>query len=118
VAATPVSSQAYGVGLVRGDNWRAGDRLSFALNTPLHARTGTLRYSVVTGITEQGDPIYGTHTVNLAPTAREWTMETRYATRLSRDASLSAAAVLRMNPDHDAGAPSQLVLGLRYSLSF
>ncbi len=117
-AATPVWSQAYGVGLVRADAWRPGDRLSFAVNTPLHARAGTLRYGVVTGVTADGEPIYGTHTVNLAASAHEWTMETRYATRLGRQASLSAAAVLRVNPDNDATAPSQLVLGLRYNLGF
>lgn len=118
LAATPVQAQAYGLGLVRADNWRDGDRLSLALHAPLHARSGSLRYSVVTGVTAQGEPIYGTHTVQLAPTAREWTMETRYATRLSLDATLSAAAVLRMNADNDASAPAQLVMGLRYSLRF
>jgi hypothetical protein len=117
-AATPVWSQAYGLGLVRSDSWRVGDRLSFALNAPLHARNGSLRYNVVTGVDDRGEPVYGTHTVNLAPTAREWTMETRYVTRLGSDASLSAAALLRMNADNDAEASSQLVLGLRYSLSF
>jgi hypothetical protein len=46
-SATAVWSQSQGLGIVRSDNWRGGDRLSFAFNTPLHARTGTLRYSVV-----------------------------------------------------------------------
>lgn len=117
-SSTPVLSQSYGLGLVRGDTWRQGDRLSFALQTPLHARTGTLRYSVVTGVTDEGAPIFGTHTVKLAPTAREWNLESRYVMRAGRDASLSAAAVLRVNPDHDADARPQLVMGLRYNLSF
>ena len=118
LAATGVQAQSYGIGLVRGDTWRNGDRLSFAVNAPLRARSGTLTYDVVTGVDNMGAPIYGRHLVNLAPTAQEWTMETRYATRVSRHASLSFAAALRVNPDHDGQAPSQLALGLRYSVGF
>jgi hypothetical protein len=84
----------------------------------LRARTGTLTYDVVTGVTDTGEPIYGTHTVNLAANAQEWTTEARYSTRLSQTASVSAVAAWRVHPDHDASAPSQLALGVRYSLAF
>lgn len=118
MSGTDVRADGYGVGLVRQDNWRPSDRLSFTINAPLRARSGTLTYSVVTGVDDAGEPVYGTHTVNLAPTAREWTMETRYAMRLTRTASLSAVAALRVHPDNDGSAPSQLALGLRFMQSF
>lgn len=119
MAGTDVRADGYGIGLVRHDNWRADDRLSFTLNAPLRARSGTLTYSVVTGVNEStGDPIYGTHTVNLSPTAREWTAETRYVTRLSTTSSVSAVAALRVHPDHDGSAPSQLALGVRFNQAF
>lgn len=119
MAGTDVRADGYGIGLVRQDNWRADDRLSFTLNAPLRARSGTLTYSVVTGVNEAtGDPIYGTHTVNLSPTAREWTAETRYVTRLSATTSVSAVAALRVHPDHDGSAPSQLALGVRFNQAF
>ncbi|MFZ2987042.1 S8 family peptidase, partial [Ideonella sp.] len=118
MAGTDVRADGYGIGLVRQDNWRADDRLSFTLNAPLRARSGTLTYSVVTGVNEVGDPVYGTHTVNLAPTAREWTAETRYVTRLSTTTSVSAVAALRVHPDHDGSAPSQLALGVRFNQAF
>lgn len=119
MAGTDVRADGYGIGLVRQDNWRADDRLSFTINAPLRARSGTLTYSVVTGVNEStGDPIYGTHTVNLSPTAREWTAETRYVTRLSTTSSVSAVAALRVHPDHDGSAPSQLALGVRFNQAF
>jgi hypothetical protein len=118
MAATAIQSQSYGVGVVHADNWRDGDRLSLSVNAPLRARTGTLTYDVVTGVTDTGEPIYGTHTVNLAANAQEWTTEARYSTRLSQTASVSAVAAWRVHPDHDASAPSQLALGVRYSLAF
>ena len=118
IEATAIRAQSYGVGIVRADNWRDGDRLSLAVNAPLRARSGTLTYEVVTGVTDTGEPIYGTHTVNLAANAQEWTTEARYSTRLSPTASVSAVAAWRVHPDHDASAPSQLALGVRYSLAF
>lgn len=117
--ATDIKADGYGIGLVRADNWRANDRLSFTLNAPLRARSGTLTYSVVSDVDQvTGEPIYSTHTVNLAPTAREWTAETRYATRLSASSSISAVAAVRVHPDHDASAPAQLAAGIRYNQSF
>ncbi|TAK99983.1 MAG: hypothetical protein EPO09_00345 [Aquabacterium sp.] len=117
--ATDIHADGYGIGLVRADNWRTDDRLSFTINAPLRARSGTLTYSVVSDVDQTtGEPIYGVHTVNLAPSAREWTAETRYSTRLSASSSISAVAALRVHPDHDASAPSQLAAGIRYNQSF
>lgn len=118
-SATDIRADGYGLGLVVANNWRADDRLSFTINAPLRARSGTLNYSVVADVDPStGNPIYATHTVNLAPTAREWTAETRYATRLTATSSISAVAALRMHPDHDANAPAQLAAGVRFNQSF
>lgn len=118
VDATDIRADGYGVGLVRSDTWRTNDRLSFTINAPLRARSGTLTYSVVNGVDEAGDPIYGTHTVNLSPTAREWTFETRYVTRLGQDASISAVTAVRVHPDHDASATPQVAMGVRFNRAF
>ncbi|HEX5356718.1 MAG TPA: S8 family serine peptidase [Aquabacterium sp.] len=119
VDATDIKADGYGLGLVRADNWRADDRLSFTINAPLRARSGTLSYSVVNDVDQiTGEPIYGVHTVNLAPTAREWTVETRYSTRLTASSSVSAVAAVRVHPDHDASAPSQLAAGIRFNQAF
>ncbi|MBI5924907.1 MAG: S8 family serine peptidase [Aquabacterium sp.] len=118
-SATDIRADGFGLGLVVANSWRADDRLSFSINAPLRARSGTLNYSVVADVDPNtGAPIYATHTVNLAPTAREWTAETRYATRLTATSSISAVAALRVHPDHDANAPAQLAAGVRFNQSF
>lgn len=119
LSGTPVASDAWGLGLVKTDTWRRGDRLSLALHAPLRARSGSLTYSVVTGVNpDDGSPVYGTHTVNLRPAKREMVAEARYVTYLSNQSSLTAVAAYRQHPDHDATAASQTALGVRYQLAF
>ena len=119
LSATGIRSKGFGVGLLRADTWRPGDRLSMMLNAPLRASAGTLNYQVIDSVNpEDGSPHYAMHTVQLRPDAREWVLELRYQARLSASSSLTAAAAHRQNPDHDATAPSQIALGLRYQLSF
>jgi len=119
VHATSVRSKGFGVGLIRANTWQAGDRLSFMVNAPLRASAGTLSYQVIDSVNpDDGTPHYAMHTVQLRPQAREWITEVRYQTRLSAHSTLTAAAAHRQNPDHDATAPSQVALGLRYQWSF
>lgn len=119
MSATGVRAKGFGLGLLRADTWREGDRLSLMLNAPLRASAGTLNYQVIDSVNpEDGSPHYAMHTVQLRPDAREWVLEMRYQARLSPRSSLSAAAAMRQHPDHDATAPSQIALGLRYQLSF
>lgn len=118
VGATDIQADAFGLGLVKADTWRQGDRWSLTLNAPLRASSGTLTYSVVTGVDENGTPSYGSHTVNLRATAREMLAETRYVTRLSLNSTLSAVMSLRHHPDNDASAADQIVVGTRFDLQF
>jgi hypothetical protein len=118
ISATAVRSDGFGVGLIKADTWRPGDRLSFTLNAPLRASSGSLSYSVVTGVSEEGEPTYGTHVVNLQATAREMLAETRYVTRLTANSTISAVMSLRHHPDNDASAPDQVVVGSRFDLLF
>jgi hypothetical protein len=119
LSATSVRADAWGLGLVKANTWRTGDRLSFTLNAPLAAKSGSMTYSVVDSVNpDDGSPVYGTRTVNLKPTARELVSEVRYSATLSKSSSITAAAAYRQNPDHDASAPSQVAVGVRYNLSF
>src|SRR5260221_14450127 len=96
-------SNAYGLGLLKTDSWRPGDRLSLMLQAPLSTRAGSLSLD--------GQP--GTQDINgtgLHPDAREWTLEPRYPARLSADSAVSAAAAYKQNPDHDATAASQMAV--------
>lgn len=118
-AATPVKSQGYGIGLVKGDTWRDGDRLSLTVQAPLAARSGRLNYEVVEGVDAQtGAPRFANRVVDLKAQAQEWLTEARYVTRLGRDTQITAVAAWRQNPDNDPSARPQLLLGARWQHSF
>jgi hypothetical protein len=119
ISATAVKATAFGLGLTKANTWRSGDRLSFTVNAPLSARSGSLTYSVVDSVDpDTGAPRYGQRTIDLKPKAREWVAESRYVTRLSADSTVTAVAAFRQNPDNDATAARQVVMGLRYNRSF
>lgn len=119
LSGTAVRADGWGIGLVKTDTWRTGDRLSVTLNAPLRARSGSLNYSVVESVNpDDGSPVYGTRTVNLAGSARELLAEMRYSARLSAGSTITAVAAYRQNPDHDDTAPSQTAIGVRYTLNF
>lgn len=115
---TGIRSNGYAFGVVKANTWRTGDRWSFTLNAPLRAQSGNLVYSVVDHVDDDGEAVYAQHVVNLKGTARELVAETRYLLRLSDTASITAAAALRMHADHEASAPTQRVIALRYTLKF
>lgn len=115
---TGIRSTGYGVGLVKADTWRSGDRWSFMINAPLRAKSGSLTYSVVDHVDDDGAPVYAKHVVDLKGTARELVAETRYTVRLSAYSSLTAAAAMRHHPDHDINARSETIVGVRYALTF
>lgn len=115
---TTIRSDAFGLGLIKADTWRPRDRLSFMLHAPLRARSGTLTYSVVDHVTEDGTPVYREQRVDLRGSARELVAETRYQLRLGPQAWLTAAAAWRHHPDHDAQARPETIVGLRYTLAF
>ncbi len=117
-----VQADAMGAGLSGQALWRDGDRLSLAWLAPLKARSGQWRYSVVTGVDDAGQPIYGQQTVNLGSGPREWQLDGHYQWRADADASANAqwtaALTWRVHPDHDGSAPSQWAGGLRYQRGF
>lgn len=103
---TTVAADSYGMGLLKTDTWRPGDRLSLTLLAPLAAQSGEAVHK------------RGTRLAQLQPDAREWTVETRYATQLPGDSTLTAAAAFKQNPDHDAEATNQMAVGVRYNRPF
>lgn len=104
-------ANAYGLGLLKTDTWRTGDRLSMTLQAPLSTRAGSL--------TLDGQPSTSDRAATgLQPDAREWTLETRYTARLSADSAVTAAAAYKQNPDHDATAANQMAVGVRYQRAF
>jgi hypothetical protein len=72
-----------------------------------------------TGRTGDGRVLSESRSVDLAPDAREISLEATYSFALDDDvASLAAGIFARFNPDHDGGAAPDFGIGLRYSLCF
>jgi Subtilase family len=118
LSASRMQADAMGAGLSAQALWRDGDRLSLAWLAPLKARNGQRRYSVVTGVDEAGEPVWGEQTVNLGSGAREWQLDGRYAWRDRADGQWLAALTWRVHPDHDGSAPNQWAGGVRYQRGF
>lgn len=117
--ATAIQANAYGMGMVRSDWIKTGDRLSLTVHTPLSARSGHLTYSVVQSVDETGSPQFGTQEVTLRPHAREWRTEARYTMPVRQwGGNLSAALSTRLHADNDDQAALQWVMGVRYQLTF
>jgi hypothetical protein len=121
-----IRANARGLGLSGRNLLQQDDQFSLAWLQPLKARSGQLNYSVVSGVDDEGQPLYGQQTVNLADGPREWQADVRYQWR-SGSASegtgwahglWTAALTLRVHPDHDASAPAQVAGGVRYQLPF
>lgn len=103
--------------------WRsAGDHLSLTLSVPARVRSGTLSSSGAVALTgEPGALPFGTALLNLHPNATERDVELRYTLRpagMARQGRLSAAIMWRVHPGHDAAAPAQYLLGVRYVQGF
>ena len=111
-------ADAMGVGLNAQGLWQRHDRFSVAWLAPLKVNSGTWRYSVVTGVDDSGNPVYGEQTVNLGAGSREWQLDTRYQWQTTADSRWTAALTWRVHPDHDSSAPSQWAGGVRYLRSF
>jgi len=118
VSGSSVRANAHGLGLSGRSLWQADDHLSLAWLMPLKASSGQLRYSVVTGVDDAGQPLYGEQTVNLGEGSREWQADARYQWRSGLPGFWTAAMTLRVHPDHDASAPAQWAGGVRYQQAF
>lgn len=115
--ASDIHSTAYGMGLVKSDAWKDGDRLSFSVSQPMRAVSGTMTLNVPTGMTDEGVETRETRTVSLASPARELMLEANYTAPLNRVSSIGFSLISRHSPGGMPG-PSENIAALRYSHAF
>jgi subtilisin family serine protease len=112
-------SAAWSLGLARQDILRDGDKLGLTLSMPLRTTSGTMQMTTaVSQSQEDGALQYATQSVSLRPTGMERDMELAYSTPMRSGGQLSALVQAKFQPGHDAQAPTQLGLGVKYVLSF
>ena len=113
-AASPLLSTGGGLALVARDVAVVGDGLSFGISQPLRVESGRFTLSVPTGRDFGGNVTRERRQVDAAPEGREFDVEIGYGRPLEGNARLDLKAHLRLDPAHDATAPPELGIGLRY----
>ena len=113
-----VSTAALSMGLSGHQLWEQGERIGLTLTIPNKVTQGAGSLSGAVLHREEGMLSYTARNLNLAPNATERDLELSYSRRVGEQGRVAAAMMLRMHPGHDAGAPHELLLGVRYSRKF
>ena len=117
--ASASSSMAWSLGLARQDILRDGDQLGFTLSMPLKTTSGSMQVTTaVAQSQEDGSLQYATQSLNLRPTGTQRDLELAYSTPMRLGGRLTALAQVKLQPGHDASAPTQFGLGVRYVHGF
>jgi hypothetical protein len=117
--ASASQTAAWSMGLARSDVLRSGDSLGLTVSMPLRAMTGSMQVTTASAQSqEDGALSYTTQSLSLSPSGVEKDIELAYARPSVLGGKLSAMAVVKLEPGHDAQAPAQLGVGMRYQKAF
>lgn len=117
--ATDSTSAAWSMGLARSDMFRTGDRLGLTVAMPLRVMTGSMQVTTATGQSqEDGSLSYSTESIALAPSGMQKNIELAYTRPAQFGGTVSAMAVVKLDPGHVAGAPAQYGVGVKYQTRF
>ena len=111
-------TEAMSVALVQRDTFIDGDGLSVSVSQPLRTRSGTISASLQSGVDADGNPVMSNRSFSLVPAGRELMTELVYRAPLGRDRSVSAVLAVRQQPNHDATAPIDAMVALRFRQLF
>ena len=118
-SASASSTAAWSLGLAQKDVLRSGDALGLTMAMPLKTISGSMQISTAVAQSQvDGSLEYATQSVSLQPTGTEKDLELAYATPMSFGGKLTAMAQVKLQPGHDAQAPTQFGLGVRYLRTF
>jgi hypothetical protein len=111
-------TEAMSVALVQRDTFINGDGLSMSVSQPLRTRSGKISASLQSGVDADGNPVMSNRSLSLVPAGRELMTELAYRAPLGRDRSVSAVLAVRQQPNHDATAPIDAMVALRFRQLF
>ena len=117
--ADQAASIAWSLGLRKSDVWRSGDQVGLSLSMPARTMGGQMRVTTATSQdASDGSLQYSQQSIDLSPSGMERRLELSYTRPVGAAASLGATARLTLEPNHDASAPAQTALGIRYTTRF
>jgi hypothetical protein len=113
-----VRTNAISMGLIGRNIVQNDDTVSVAMTMPMAVTSGTMNMNVATGVDITGKAHFTNVAASMVPDARERDFEMSYTFRPSKTSSMSLVGVTRMNAGNDASAPTDRVVGLRWSKTF
>lgn len=114
-----VRQMAWSLGVAREAVWRTGDKLGFSVSMPLRTMSGEMQVTTaVEQSQEDGSLRYEQQTLGLAPTGMQKDFTLSYQSPGVWGGTLAAQAFLKLEPGHDASAPAQMGVGLRFQRKF
>lgn len=113
----PVWSTAFELGLSASALFSASDGARFSIVQPLRVEAGRMALDLPVARDLGGRVLRERRAVGLAPGGRELDFELSYALDMA-GGRLQSAMMLRLEPDHDADAEPELLLGVSYRLAF
>lgn len=117
--ATASQSMAWSLGFAHKDMFRDGDSVGFTMSMPLRTMNGNMTMTTATEQSQaDGSLSYATQSVSLAPTGMQKDFELAYSQPSGFGGKLTAMAQMKMQPGHDADAPTQYGIGVRYVKTF
>jgi hypothetical protein len=117
--ASASQSAAWSLGLARKDMFRDGDSLGLTLAMPLRTMSGAMQISTAVAQDQATGALeYASQSVSLQPTGSERDVELAYTSPTRLGGQLSAMAQIKFQPGHDAAAPTQFGVGIKFLRSF
>lgn len=113
--ASSARTASYSLGLSAKDVWNGDNRIGLSFSMPTKIISGDMTLSGAVSQNLDGSLNTGSQVMYLRPEATEHDLELTYSTVAGKEGKFLAAAMLRMNPGHDAASPRDVVLGVRYS---
>ncbi|MFN0302156.1 MAG: S8 family serine peptidase [Burkholderiales bacterium] len=112
------NSRAFALGLARANLHQKGDRITITYSQPLRATSGVMALDLPTGVDSHGEVVRTSRAIPLNPAGRERVTEFNYSRPLGRGGVLGISVIHRAEPSHDAAAPNERVIALRYAASY
>lgn len=113
----PLWSSAFALGIGGSGLLDASDRLTFTIMQPLRLEDGEATFDLPVARDLAGNIQRERRRADLRPEGRELDLELGYGLDIGA-ARLRTALMLRLEPDHDARAEPELLLGVSYRLPF
>lgn len=113
-----IQADALSAGLFRDDLFISGDRAGVRLSQPLRVRMAEATLTVPMARDVDGNLVRRKERVDMSPRGQEVDFEIAYARPVARRGTISGHALIRHEPDHDAGAGTDVILGVTARFHF